>query len=86
MAEQGYSYVGIDPCGCVRAATADRENGAPAMRKQVNEMLKVGSVERWSDERVKAQFCFTKHPTQGEHKGCPHPGACPARNNEPKEG
>ncbi len=74
-----FAYVGIDPCGCVRAATVDNPVHAKEARRDVREFMKHGIIERWPIEQARQSLCFTNHPTRGKDKGCPHPGECPRR-------
>mgnify|MGYP001610563214 CR=1 FL=1 len=79
---QAYAYVGIDPCGCIRAATVDGPAWGRDVRRDINAFLRYGgTVERMEIERVRVQFCVTKHGPKGK---CPHPGSCPERLKEPK--
>ena len=79
MTTEVFAYVGIAQCGCVRAMTVDNPEHAKDVRRNVREFMRYGPVERWPIERVRVQFCLDKHPTRGKAKGCPHPGACPYR-------
>lgn len=79
MVDQVYSYVGISPCGCIRAATVDNPEHAKYVRRDVAAFMRYGdTIERMEIERARIQFCMDKHPKK---TGCPHTGACPHRKN-----
>ena len=79
------AYVGVSPCGCIRAAVADRPEHAKAVSKDVASFIANGDiVERMSGDQVRVKFCFDKHQQpRGKPTVCPHPGACPHRTKEP---
>lgn len=72
-----YAYVGISPCGCIRAASVDNPEHAAHVRRDVSAFMRAGdTIERMEVEAVRKQFCTAPHPKK---TGCPHPGACPTR-------
>ena len=68
------SYIGVDKCGCVLAATVDNPEHAKYVRRDVLEFMKWGFVERVEVEEARRQLCCAPHK-----KGCPHPQQCPNR-------
>ena len=71
------AYVGVSPCGCIRAATVDNPEHAKDVRKDVAAFMRAGdTIERLSVELARMQFCGNKHP---KDTGGPHPAACPYR-------
>jgi len=75
-----YAYVGISPCGCIRATVVDNPGRAKWVRKEVASFMRAGdTIERMAVELVRVRFCTDIHPRKG---GCPHPGDCPYRPRE----
>lgn len=77
------AYVGVEPCGCIRAVTVDNPDHAKDVRRNVLEFLRFGTVERMSVEKARVALCFDKHGTK--NNVCPHPNACPHRTKEPAD-
>ena len=76
-----YAYIGVSPCGCIRAATVDNPQHAKEVRKDVASFMRYGdTIERMPVEQVRVKFCVDKHLYKGKAVTCPHPQACPHRN------
>ena len=75
-----HAYIGIAACGCIRAATADDPDQKKEVAKDVASFLRWGkTVERVSVESVRITLCTSNHGPK--NRNCPHPNACPLRNN-----
>jgi hypothetical protein len=73
------AYVGIAPCGCMRAAVVDEPKHAKDVRKDVSGFMRDGlTVERVPVALVRVRLCLDKHPKVG----CPHEHACPHAKKE----
>jgi hypothetical protein len=68
-----HAYIGVSPCGCVRAVTADLPGHSIDVGADVAEFIRGGmTIERTTVEEASAVLCFSEHPLGH----CPHPGTC----------
>ena len=69
----GFAYVGITECGCMRAATVDDPKHKKEVKRDVAHFMKWSDhIERVPVEAVRVRLCMADHKP-----GCPHPNACP---------
>lgn len=69
----GFCYVGIAPCGCMRAATVDDPDRKKDVARDVRDFIKGGChIERVLGEVPRVRLCFAQHDPD-----CPHPNKCP---------
>lgn len=72
----GFAYVGIAECGCMRAATVDDPERRNEVRKDVSSFMRWGArIERAPVEAVRVRLCMAKHGKKDNE--CPHPNDCP---------
>ena len=74
MTETTHAYVGIDVCGCLRAAVIDSPDHKAEVRRQFSGFIRWGIVDLWPIEAVRIGLCLESHKPV-----CPHPGKCPSR-------
>ena len=76
-----HAYVGVAPCGCIRAATVDDDVHPKDVAADIVGFMRGGmTLERVSLEGGPVRLCWAEHAPGS--LGCPHDGACPERTKE----